>query len=202
MLNQIGDGADLQTMMRRKRYQVRQTRHLAVVFQNLADHRCRHQAREARQIAARFGVTGTHQHAAFLRAQRKDMSRLHQIALARVRTHRRAHRGGAIGRRNAGGHTFGGLDGNGEIGAQRRTVVRHHQRQVKLAATIFGQRQTNQSAPVARHEIDRFGGGVFRRDQEIALVLAIFFIDQNHHAPGANFGDDFRRRTDGDGCRG
>ena len=44
---------------------------------------------EAREVAARFGVTGTRQHAAGLRDQRKDVARLHDVVGPRVRARRR-----------------------------------------------------------------------------------------------------------------
>jgi len=38
------------------------------------------------------------------------------------------------------------------------------------------------------HEIDRFGRDELRRQGQIALVLTVFVIDNNHHASGANLG--------------
>ena len=38
VFNQIGDGADFQTMLCRKNLQIRQTRHGAVVLHDFADH--------------------------------------------------------------------------------------------------------------------------------------------------------------------
>ncbi len=64
--------------------QIRQPRHGAVVAHDLAQHRGGREAGEARQVAARFGVAGAHQHAAGMRDQRKDMAGLHDVLGLRV----------------------------------------------------------------------------------------------------------------------
>ncbi len=38
------------------------------------------------------------------------------------------------------------------------------------------------------HEIDRFGRGPLRGDEQIAFVLAVGVVDQNHHAALAHLG--------------
>src|SRR5690606_27629621 len=45
--------------------------------------------------------------------------------------------------------------------------------------------------PVRDHEIDGLGSDVIGGQHQIALVFAIFFIDQNDHAARAQLGDDF-----------
>ena len=50
-----------------------------------------------------------------------------------------------------------------------------------------------------RHEIDRLGSDEVRRDDDIALVFAILFVDQHDHAPGLQFGNDQRRSGKGHG---
>jgi hypothetical protein len=72
------------------------------------------------EIAARFGVTGAHQHAAIDGLQRKDVTGLHQIArLGHLRGHGSLHRAGAVSGRDAGGDALGGFDGDGEGGGER-----------------------------------------------------------------------------------
>jgi hypothetical protein len=67
---------------------------------------------------------------------------------------------------------------------------RHH-RQLELVAALFGQRQADQAARVLDHEIDGFRRHEVRREHQVAFVFPVFFIDQDHHAAGAQFGDDF-----------
>ena len=84
IVDQVGDGADLQTVRVGELLQVGQARHAAVVLHDLADHGRGREARQLGEIAARFGVTGAHQHAAVLRLQREDVAGLHQIGGLRI----------------------------------------------------------------------------------------------------------------------
>ena len=49
---------------------------------------------------------------------------------------------------------------------------------------------------MASHEIDGFRRDVVGGDDEVALVLAVFLIDQDHHSAGADLGDDVLDRRD------
>ena len=202
MLNEIGDRADLQPVRVRERNEVRQARHVAVVLEDLADHRRRRAASQARQIASAFGVAGARQHAAVLRHQRKNMPRLHQIVGGGIRPHGRLHSPRAVGRGNTRRNTQGSLDGNCERRTVSRTVVRDHQRQLETSTLRLGQRQADQAASVTGHEVDRLRRHEVRRQHEIAFVLAIFFVDDHDHAARANVFDDLGGRTDAHGLPG
>jgi hypothetical protein len=105
--------------------------------------------------------------------------------------HRHLDGARAVGRRNTGGHAFGGFDRDREIGAEGGAVAARHHRQRQAVADFFGQRQAHQAARVADHEIDRLGRDEVGRQDQVALVFAVFFVDQNDHAAGAQFGNDF-----------
>ena len=98
VFDQVGNGADLQAVFGREQLQVRQAGHGAVVFHDLADHRRRAAAGHGGEVAAGFGVTRAHEHAAFDRLQREDVAGLHQVVRACVGGHRGLH-GAARGRR-------------------------------------------------------------------------------------------------------
>ena len=55
---------------------------------------------------------------------------------------------------------------------------------------LLGDRHADQAAAVARHEIDRLRRDEVGGEHEIALVLAIFLVDEDDHPPGLDFGDD------------
>ena len=60
---------------------------------------------------------------------------------------------------------------------------------------VIGQSQTDQSAAIFGHEIDRLGCAHLRWNDEIALVLTVFCIDKNEHLAVARVFDDvFDRR--------
>ena len=176
--------------------QVGQTGHFAVFLEDFADHRRRLQTRQLRQVAARFGMSGAHQHAAVLRHERENVAGLDDVVRAGILLHRSQHGLGAVGGGNAGGHAFCRLDRNGEIGAERRLVARHHQRQVELAAARLGQRQADQAAAMLGHEVDGFRRDEFGGQHQVALVLAVFLVHQDDHFAGLEVGDDVLYRAD------
>src|SRR5205085_7422158 len=73
-----------------------------------------------------------------------------------------------------------------ERGAETGRVVGDLWRQMQLIATLFRQRQANQSARVARHEIDYFRCDFFRSANQITFVFAIFVIDDDDHSSLTN----------------
>src|SRR5262249_27399015 len=58
-------------------------------------------------------------------------------------------------------------------------------------------READQAARVRRHEVDVLGRDELGREHEVALVLAILVVDQDHHLAGADLvegaGDTFDR---------
>jgi hypothetical protein len=89
--------------------------------------------------------------------------------------------GGPVGGRDAGGDAAFGLDGNGEPGFKRAGVVLHHHGQVQLGAFFSGQRQADQAPAVFGHEVDGFGGHLFRRHGQVPFVFPVFIVDEDDH---------------------
>ncbi len=154
---------------------------------------------ERGEIAAGFGVACAHQHAARLRHDREHMAGLHDVRGLGVLRDRHLHRARAVVGRNSGGHALGGFDRQSEIGAQRQPVVAHHERQGELAAAFLGQREADETARELRHEVDRLGRDVLCSEHQIALVFAVFLVDEHDHAAGFDLGDDLGDWTDGCG---
>jgi DNA-binding NarL/FixJ family response regulator len=153
--------------------------------------RRRFEARNLRQIAARFRVACAGQHAARLRHQGENMPRLDDIRRLGAGRHGGLNGARPIGRRNAGGHALGGFNGHREVGAMRVARVLHHERQIQLLAARFAERQADQTAPVTGHEVHVLGGAMTRRQKKVAFVLAVLVIHDDNHASGANIFDDF-----------
>ena len=57
-----------------------------------------------------------------------------------------------------------------------------------MVGALLGQREADEAAPEAGHEVDGFGRDVLGRQRQVALVLAIFVVDHHNHAAGADFG--------------
>ncbi len=138
-------------------------------------------AGEARQVAARFGVTGARQHAAGLRHEREDVPGLPQVFGTGGRSDRRLDGVRAVVGRDAGRDAFGRLDRQREVGALVGVGVADHQRQAQLAAAVAGQRQADQAAAVAGHEVDVFGTHFRRGHHQVALVLAVLVVHDHDH---------------------
>ncbi len=111
----LGEGRDL-----------RPAHHRAVVVHQFGEHADRRQAGEPAEIDAGFGMAGAHQHAAVLGDQREDVAGPHEIGGAAVAVGERAHGVGALLGRDAGGQAVADVDRDGEGGAERRVVERHH----------------------------------------------------------------------------
>jgi hypothetical protein len=146
----------------RKLLQVGAARHRAVLVQDLDDHRRRRESGEARQVAARFRVPGARQHAARLRHQRKHVPGLAQI-LGPV--------SGATAVRIVCARSCAEMPvvtpSAASIDSVKLVVqavgVADHQRQAQFAAALARQRQADQPAAVAGHEIHVLGRTQARR---------------------------------------
>ncbi|MNL47900.1 hypothetical protein D3C87_1707110 [compost metagenome] len=71
-----------------------------------------------------------------------------------------------------------------------RAVARHHRIQLQLAAAFGGQRQADQAAPVLGHEVDGFRRDEVGRQDQVAFIFAVFLVNEDDHAAGANVGND------------
>ena len=55
-----------------------------------------------------------------------------------------------------------------------------------MVGSFFGDGETDEPAPVARHKVDGLGSNKLGGQRKVALVLAILVVDHNNHAAGAN----------------
>ena len=185
-MNQVFNGANFQAVLLRKLFQVGAPRHAAILVHNFHNHRGGFQPRQARQIATCLGVAGAGEHATGLGHQRKNVAGLHNVARLRTGGYRGLHGAGAILGGNAGGDAFGGFNRHSKVGAVRGIVVVHHTAQVQLLAALACERQANQAARVGGHEVDILGPHQAGGHHQVALVLAVFVVQQNDHAAIGN----------------
>ena len=95
---------------------------------------------------------------------------------ARVRVGQCLDGGGPVVCRHAGGTSFQFVDGDGEGGSQHRGVVLYLFGQVEFFASADGDGSAEHSPCMFQHEVYFFGSDQFRRDDEVALVFAVFVI--------------------------
>src|ERR671937_1770884 len=180
VLDQVGDGDELQPMPLAIRNQVGDAGHRPVLLHDLAHNARRDQAGEAREVDRRLRLPRPFQHTAVAGAERKDVARLDEILAFRLRIDRDLDRARAVGRGNAGRHSCARLDRHGERRAVGRFVVLRHLPQPELLAAVRCQAQADQPAGLLRHEVDRLGRRELRGDRQVALVLAVGRVDDDH----------------------
>ena len=157
---------------------------------DLADHARRVQPGEAGDVDRRLGMAGADEHAAVARDQREDVARRDDMLGALAGVDRDRDRAGAVGGGDAGGDALARLDRGGEGGFEAGAVGAAHRLQAELVDPLAGQRQADQAAAVLGHEVDRVGRRHLRRDDEVALILAVLVVDQDEHAAVARLVDD------------
>jgi hypothetical protein len=163
--------------------------HRAVVVHQFGKHADRCQAGEPAQIDASFRVTGAHQHAAFLRHQRKDVAGPHEIGSPAIAVGERAHGIGALFRGYAGGETMADVDRDGECRAERRVVERHHRVEVQPARLLGRQRRADDARRIANDEGHLFRRAQARRDEQVAFVLAVVVVGHDEDFAAGKSGD-------------
>ena len=79
----------------------------------------------------------------------------------------------------------------------RERLRTHHVFEPKLVGARLRQRQADEAAAMLGHEVDGVGRRHLRRNDEVALVLAILGVDEHDHAAVAHLFDDLldRRET-------
>ena len=162
-------------------HQLGQPRHRAVVAHDFADHTDGPAAAQFHQINRRFGVARALQHPAGLGAQGKDMTRLNQFLRHGRRIGHDLDRAGAVGRADAGGDAASGIHAHLEIRFERLPILQHHPLHAQLLKPFGSCGHANQAAAVFGHEIDCLRRRVFRGHDQIAFVLAVGVIHDDHH---------------------
>ena len=104
---------------------------------------------------------------------------------------------GAVGGGDAGGHAFAGFDGLGEGGSEARGVLLGHGAEAEVVGALLGESEADEAAAVAGHEVDGLGSDEFGGEGEVAFVFAVFVVDDDDHASGAEL---FEGSGDVDEC--
>jgi len=91
----------------------------------------------------------------------------------------------AVGRGDAGRHAFAGIYGDGKGCAEGGLVVLHHHRDAQAVQGGAGHRYADHAGGVAEHKGDLLRRREFGGHAEVALVLAVLVVDNDHEAAGA-----------------
>ena len=160
--------------------QVGDPRHRAVLVHDLADDARGRETGQSGEVDRRLGLPRALQHTTRARAQREDMAGLDEVVGGRGRVDRDLDRVGPVVGGDAGRHTLARLDRDGERRAERSLVLVRHLAQAELLAALGREAEADQATAVRRHEVHGLGRDELRRDREIAFVLAVLVVDDDH----------------------
>ena len=182
VLDEVGDGADLEVVLLAELLEVRQPRHGAVVLHDLADHPGGLEPRQPAKVHGTLGLTRAYQHAAgpWPVAGRCGRACTGRLGSGLVPDGRQDGLG-PVGCRYAGGNVLDTVDGDRERGAEGRRVVPNHHGQAELVDLFLGKRQADQAPSPGGHEVDGLRGDQFRGHGQVTLVLAVLVIHQDDH---------------------
>ena len=178
--DEVGDRDDLQSVLGAEADQVRQPRHRSVLVHGLAENAGRVEPGEPGEIDGGLGVTGALEHPAFAVPQRKDVSGSGEVLWRGARLHDRPDRGRPIRRRDPRADPATGVHRHGECRVALIGVVGDHQRDLELVESIPHDRHADHAARMPNDERDRLGRHLLRRHDQIALVLSIRVVDDDH----------------------
>jgi len=121
-------------------------------------------------------MTSTFKHPAGTCSQWEHVPRLNQLLRPCLWVRQQSDGNGAIKGADPGGNASGRIYTNGKIRAVRFAIIGHHWIEAETFQLRFQRGNTDNSAAVTDHHIDRFRGSLFRHHDEVALVFPVFIV--------------------------
>ena len=177
--DQFGDRDALKLLALGKSGKLGPAHHRAVVVHQFGKHADRRQPCEPAEVDASLGVAGAHQHAAFLRHQRKDVTGPHEIRRTVIAVGERPHGIAAFLRGYPGGQAVADIDRHGKGRAEWRIVERHHRIEMQPPCFFRRERRANDARRIADDERHLFRRAQARGNEQIAFVLAIVVVSDD-----------------------
>ena len=165
--------------MSSKLFELWHTRHCAIFVEDFDEASHGLETSHTRQIYRSFGVSSACQHTAVLGVERIDVSRAAKPFGTSFGISQSTHSGCAVVGGNACGAAFEEVDRHGERRAEHGSVALHLVFEVKLSATLFSDWGAKHATSLLEHVVDLFGRDEFRSSDEVALIFAIFIIDND-----------------------
>ena len=185
VLDEIGDGNDVEPVLFGKLLELGGTHHVPVVRHDLTAHPRRIQSRKTREIHRRLRMSRAAQHTALDRPQGEDVPRAAEMRGLCLRVNQHLHRMASLKRRDARCGIVG-VDADREGSLVIVRIVLHHLTDLEFIETAAHDRRANESACVRRHEIHMLGCERLGSDDNIALVFAILIVHNNEHLAALN----------------
>ena len=166
--------------------QLLSTLHRAVVVHQLADRAGRGETGEPGQVDRGLGVPGTDQHAALAVAQREDVPGLHEVVRLRCRVDQYPDRPGPVRGGDPGADVVPRIDRDRVRRPHPLPVVRRHQRDRQPVQLRTLHRHADHARGVADHERGQLRRRLGRREDQVALVLAVLVVYHDHGPAGTD----------------
>ena len=176
-------------MLGAKRGEIGHTSHRAVGVHDFADHTSGCAASELRNINRGLSLPRALEHATWAGAQREDVARHLNVGRTLRGVNSDPAGVGTIGSGDARRNALARLDRDRKGRLVGRHVVRNHRLQAKFVAALGRQSQTDQTARMRRHKVDVVSSDELGRHAEVALILAVWRIDNDDHFATSNILD-------------
>ncbi len=162
--------------------------HGAVVVDHLDQHAGRGEAGEAGQVDGSLRVAPARQHAALAVAEREDVTGPGELPRLGGRVGEHPGRVGPVAGADPGGHAVARVDRDRVRRTHLVAVVRRHQRDLETVEHRGRHRNADDPAGVPDREGHQGGGRLGRREDEVALVLALLVVDDDDRLAGRDVG--------------
>ncbi len=169
----------------REALEVRESSGGAVLAEYFADGRDRGKPGQASEIDGCLGVTAPFEHTPRACPEREHVARTLEVGRTGVGVEDAPDRVGAVAGTDAAarGHV---VDRNGERGVVAGAVGGDHRPHVELVEATRVARHAHETPCPTQHEVDRVGRDPTCGHREVALVLAVFVVDDEHHLAAAD----------------
>ncbi len=183
VFDDLRDGADLDVVLLGELFEIGHAGHVAVVAHDLDDDGGGVEPGESAEVDGSLGLPGADEDAAVTRAERVDVSGADEICGSGGLVDGEFDGSGAFVCGDAGGEAVAGMavDGDGEGRSPHGGVDGRLGVEVESVAVAFAEGEAEVSAGDGEHEVDGLGRDMLSGEDEVALVLAIFIVDEDDH---------------------
>jgi hypothetical protein len=162
-----------------------QSGHAPVYVHDIHNNSCRTASGKAGQINGRFGMSCAAKYATRAGAQWEDVPRPAKVSTDCIGVGQSIDSFGAILGGDSGTNSMAfKVYTHSKCGLVGVCIALNHGMKVELVAALVHERDADEASCVRRHEIYGFGAYSLCQGHEVALVFAVFVVNDNDHLAG------------------